>query len=109
MLPAAADRGVGVPVNQPLEKTRLMRVVEGVALPSLARENGATSWAQFFLKWAMGHPAVTSVLYGTSNPDHAADNLQAMRGPVPDQAMRRRMVEHRETIPGFGEVGRMPW
>jgi aryl-alcohol dehydrogenase-like predicted oxidoreductase len=109
LLPAAAERGVGVLVNLPLEKARLMRVVEGVALPGFAREFGATSWAQFFLKWAMGHPAVTSVLCGTSNPDHAADNVQALRGPLPDQAMRRRMVAHMETIPGFGDVGRMPW
>ena len=109
LLPAAADRGVGVLVNLPLEKARLMRVVEGRALPDFAREFGATSWAQFFLKWVMGHPAVTSVLCGTSNPDHAADNVQALRGPLPDQAMRRRMVAHMETIPGFGDVGRMPW
>lgn len=109
LLPAAADRGVGVLVNLPLEKARLMRVVEGVPLPDFAREIGATSWAQFFLKWVMGHPAVTSVLCGTSNPDHVTDNLQALRGPLPDQAMRRRMVAHMETIPGFGEIGRMPW
>ncbi|MGX9964143.1 aldo/keto reductase [Roseomonas sp. F4] len=112
LLPAAADRGVGVLVNLPLEKARLMRVVEGVPLPGFAREIGATSWAQFFLKWVMGHPAVTCVLCGTSNPDHVTDNLQALqalRGPLPDQAMRRRMVAHMETIPGFGDIGRMPW
>lgn len=109
LLPAAADRGVGVLANLPLEKARLMRVVEGHRLPDFAREFGATSWAQFFLKWVMGHPAVTSVLCGTSNPDHAADNVQVLRGPLPDQAMRRRMVAHMETIPGFGDVGRMPW
>jgi len=109
LLPAAADRGVGVLVNLPLEKARLMRVVEGRPLPDFAPEFGATSWAQFFLKWAMAHPAVTSVLCGTSDPDHATDNVQALRGPLPDQAMRRRMVAHMETIPRFSEVGRMPW
>ncbi|WP_120010012.1 aldo/keto reductase [Teichococcus vastitatis] len=109
LLPAAADRGVGVLVNLPLEKARLMRLVEGRPLPDFAREFGATSWAQFFLKWVMAHPAVTSVLCGTSNPDHAADNIQALRGPLPDGAMRRRMVAHMEAIPGFGDIGRMPW
>ncbi|MBB5695494.1 aldo/keto reductase [Muricoccus pecuniae] len=109
LLPAAADRGVGVLVNLPLEKARLMRVVEGHPLPDIAREFGAASWAQFFLKWAMGHPAVTSVLCGTSDPEHAADNVRALRGPLPDAAMRRRMVAHMETIPGFGGLGRMPW
>lgn len=109
LLPAAADRGVGVLVNLPLEKARLMKVVEGRPLPGFAAEFGAASWAQFFLKWAMAHPAVTCVLCATSNPDHAADNAMAMRGPLPDPAMRRRMVAHMETIPGFGGIAGMPW
>jgi aryl-alcohol dehydrogenase-like predicted oxidoreductase len=109
LLPAAADRGVGVLVNLPLEKARLMRVVEGRPLPDFASEFGARSWAQFFLKWVMGHPTVTSVLCGTSDPDHAADNVQALRGPLPDLAMRRRMVAYMEAIPGFDSIGRMPW
>jgi diketogulonate reductase-like aldo/keto reductase len=109
LLPLAADRGIGVLVNLPLEKARLMKVVEGHHLPGFASEFGATSWAQFFLKWAMGHPAVTSVLCGTSDPDHVVDNVMAMHGPLPDAAMRRRMVLHMETIPGFGTIADMPW
>ncbi len=109
LLPAAAGKGVGVLVNLPLEKARLMRVVEGQPLPGFAKEFGATSWAQFFLKWVMAHPGVTCVLCGTSDPDHVVDNLMAMRGPLPDQAMRRRMVAHMETIPGFNTIGSMPW
>jgi aryl-alcohol dehydrogenase-like predicted oxidoreductase len=109
LLPAAADKGVGVLINLPLEKARLMKVVEGHTLPEFAQEFGATTWAQFFLKWVMAHPAVTSVLCGTSNPDHMSDNVQAMTGPLPDESMRRRMVAHMETIPGFGSIGTMPW
>ncbi|TZG33514.1 aldo/keto reductase [Agrobacterium sp. B1(2019)] len=109
LLPAAADRGVGVLINLPLEKARLMKVVEGRPLPDFAREFEAATWAQFFLKWVMAHPAVTTVLCGTSNPEHAEDNVQAMYGPLPDEAMRRRMVQHMETIPGFADIGRMPW
>lgn len=109
LLPAAAERGVGVFINLPLEKARLMKVVEGRPLPDFARDFGAATWAQFFLKWVMAHPAVTTVLCGTSNPDHAADNVRSLYGPLPDQAMRRRMVQHMETIPGFADIGRMPW
>lgn len=109
LLPAAADKGVGVLINLPLEKARLMKVVEGRPLPGFATEFGATSWAQFFLKWVMAHPAVTSVLCGTSNPDHMSDNVQAMTGPLPDERMRARMVAHMETIAGFGSIGTMPW
>jgi aryl-alcohol dehydrogenase-like predicted oxidoreductase len=72
LLPTEAERGVGVLVNLPLEKARLMRIVEGRPLTDFAREFGATSWAQSFLKWVMGHPAVTSVLCGTSDPDPAS-------------------------------------
>jgi aryl-alcohol dehydrogenase-like predicted oxidoreductase len=109
LLPAAADRGIGVLINLPLEKARLMKVVEGQPLPGFAAEFGATSWAQFFLKWVIANPAVTSVLCGTSNPDHMSDNVQAMTGPLPDERMRARMVAHMETIPGFGSIGTMPW
>ncbi|MDR6954776.1 aryl-alcohol dehydrogenase-like predicted oxidoreductase [Ancylobacter sp. 3268] len=109
LLPAAADKGVGVLINLPLEKARLMKVVEGQPLPGFAQEFGATSWAQFFLKWVMAHPAVTTVLCGTSNPDHMSDNVQAMTGPLPDTRMRARMVSHMETIPSFGSIGTMPW
>jgi len=109
LLPAAADKGVAVLINLPLEKARLMKVVEGYPLPAFARDFGATSWAQFFLKWVMAHPAVTTVLCGTSNPEHMSDNLQAMTGPLPDERMRKRMVAHMETIKGFSEIGSMPW
>ncbi|WP_064681372.1 aldo/keto reductase [Rhizobium bangladeshense] len=109
LLSVAADKGVAVLVNLPLEKARLMKVVEGHRLPDFAQEFGATSWAQFFLKWVMANPAVTSVLCGTSNPDHMSDNIQAMTGPLPDDRMRERMVAHMETIPGFSSIGSMPW
>lgn len=100
---------VGVFVNLPLEKARLTHITEGQPLPDFAREIEVESWAQFFLKWVMGHPAVSCVLCGTSNPDHVTDNLGALRGPLPDAEMRARMVRHMETIPGFDGVGTMPW
>lgn len=109
LLPAAAEKGVGVLINLPLEKARLIKVVEGQPLPAFSQEFGATSWAQFFLKWAMAHPAVTTVLCGTANPDHISDNVQAMTGPLPDPRMRARMVAHMQTIPGFGSIGTMAW
>ncbi|MBY5386836.1 aldo/keto reductase [Rhizobium leguminosarum] len=109
LLPSAADNGVAILINLPLEKARLLKVVEGQPLPEFANEFGAKTWAQFFLKWVMAHPAVTCVLCGTSNPDHMSDNLQAMRGPLPDEAMRRRMFTHMEAIPGFSSISTMPW
>ena len=109
ILPAAAERGVGVLVNMPLEKARLHKVVDGRTLPDFAREFGAANWAQFFLKWVISHPAVTCALPSTSNPEHATENIGALRGPLPDEAMRQRMVRHMEGIPGFDKIGEMPW
>jgi hypothetical protein len=74
-----------------MEKGRLHKVVAGQPLPAFAREIGANNWAQFFIKWVMGNPAVTTVLTGTSNPEHAAQNVATLRGPLPDAAMRQRM------------------
>jgi aryl-alcohol dehydrogenase-like predicted oxidoreductase len=52
----------------------------------------AGSWAQFFLKYLLADERVTAVIPGTSNPAHMADNLGAMRGPLPDPDQRKRMV-----------------
>lgn len=109
VLPAAADHGVGVLVNMPLEKARLHKVVEGQPLPEFAREIGVENWSQFFLKWVIAHPAVTCALPSTSNPAHAGENIAALRGPLPDAAMRARMVRHMESIPRFQRIAEMPW
>jgi diketogulonate reductase-like aldo/keto reductase len=106
ILPAAAERGMAVMVNMPFEKGRLFELVKGRALPDFAREIGVQSWGQYFLKWIIGHPAITCALPATANPRHAADNMGALRGPLPDQAMRARMLRHMESIPGFGGVSR---
>lgn len=109
ILRIAADRGIGVFVNMPLEKARLHHVVRGQPLPAFAQEFGATNWAQFFLKWVVSHPAVTCALPSTSSPAHARENVGALAGPLPTPAMRDRMVRHMETIPGFSTIASVPW
>ena len=109
LLPLAADHGVGVMVNMPLEKARLHQVVAGRRLPSLARELGCASWAEFFLKYVVSQPAVTCALPATTNPDHAAQNVRAMRGALPDAATRREMVALMQGIDGFDRIASMPW
>ncbi len=109
LLPAAADRGVMVFANLVLEKGRLMQVVRGQPLPDFAREIEVRTWSQFFIKWAMAETRIACALTATSNPAHAVENVAALRGPLPDAAMRRRMVLHMETIPGFGQIASMPW
>jgi len=108
LLPACADNGVVVQINMPFEKARLFTCVQGQRVPEWAREFGATTWAQFFLKYVISHPAVTNVIPATSNPDHVSDNLGALYGELPDNAMRARMVRHMEGIPGFADTLRQP-
>ncbi|MBE9138246.1 aldo/keto reductase [Nodosilinea sp. LEGE 07088] len=109
ILPAAADQGTAVLVNMPFEKARLFEVVQGQPLPDFASEIGCENWAQFFLKYVISHPAVTCAIPATTNPVHVAENLGAMREPLPDQEMRTRMVQHMESLPGFGNLAQMPW
>ena len=69
-----------------------------LAYPVFAAEFGAQTWAQFFLKFILSHPAVTAVIPGTDKPEYMLDNLQAGRGPMPDAAMRKRIVAYWETL-----------
>lgn len=109
LLPSAQQRGVAVNINMPFEKARLFKVVEGRDPPAFAREFGAKTWAAFFLKYVLSHPAVTCVLPATSSPAHAVENVAALHGPLPDATTRRRMIAHMEGIPGFATIGAMPW
>ena len=93
MLPLAAERRVAVMVNRPFGGGGLFRQVRGKALPPWAAEFGCASWAQFFLKYIVAHPAVTCVIPATAEPAHLSDDLKAGYGPMPDAAARRRMAE----------------
>lgn len=93
ILPAAADTGTAVIVMTPFESGDLFKKVKGRDLPAWAAELDCTSWAQFFLKFLLGHPAVHCPIPATSNPKHVADNLLAGTGRLPDAAMRERMAK----------------
>jgi aryl-alcohol dehydrogenase-like predicted oxidoreductase len=91
ILPLAAELKAGVLTALPFGRSRLFRVVRGRELPDWAKDFAAT-WAQFFLKYLLADERVTAVIPGTSNPAHMADNLGAVRGRLPDQEERKRMV-----------------
>lgn len=91
LLPVCAERGVAVIVNQPLERGDLFRAVRGKTLPGWAVEFDCASWAQLFLKYLLGDPAVTVLIPATNKPDHMADNLKAGIGRLPDEKQRERI------------------
>jgi aryl-alcohol dehydrogenase-like predicted oxidoreductase len=67
--------------------------VKGKPIPAWAAEIDCTSWAQLFLKFILGHPSVTCPIPATSNPRHMADNVQAGSGRLPDDALRKKIVQ----------------
>ena len=93
LLPAAQEAGVAVLVNRPFGSGGLFRRVRGEPLPGWAAEIGCASWAQIFLKWIIGNPAVTCAIPATSNPKHVIDNMAAGLSPQPDASMRRKMAD----------------
>ena len=98
LLAAAADSRTAVIVNRPFAEGAMFRRVRDKPLPEWAREIGCASWAQYFLKWILAHPAVTCAIPGTRNPKHVADNLGAAKGLLPDQQTRRRMASHFDSL-----------
>lgn len=98
IFPLAQERGIGVLVYAPFGRTRLWEKVRGRRLPDWAAEFDATSWAQFFLKFVVSHPAVTCATPATSRARHMIDNMGAAYGRLPDEAMRQRMIRHVESL-----------
>ena len=98
LLPYAREKKVAVIVNRPFAEGAMFRKVKGKPLPDWAGELGIASWAQYFLKWILGHPAVTCVIPGTGRPEHMADNMGAGRGALPDEKQRKRMAEYYDAL-----------
>jgi diketogulonate reductase-like aldo/keto reductase len=83
VLPAAAERGIGVLVMRPLGQGELLS-----ARPPAEwlRELGCTTWSEALLRWVLSHPQVTSALTATSNPEHFRANAAAVSaGPLGPQ------------------------
>lgn len=98
LLPLCAETGTAVIVNRPFSHAGLFNRVRGKPVPPWCAEFDCASWAQFFLKFILGHPAVTCVIPGTGRIVHLKDNLAAGRGRLPDAALRRRMVEYLDRL-----------
>jgi diketogulonate reductase-like aldo/keto reductase len=94
LLPLAAERGIAVLVNRPFQEGDLLRRLQRHPLPAWAAEIGCGSWAQFALKFVIGHPAVTCAIPATRRVEHVRENMATARAPLPDDAMRQRMAAH---------------
>src|SRR5471032_721575 len=98
LLPVCAEYRTAVIINRPFEEGDLFRRVKGMELPKWAQEFDCNSWAQFFFKFILAHPAVTCAIPATRNTDYVVDNMGAAIGRLPNAAMRRRMVQHMRSL-----------
>ena len=84
--------------NRPFRQGALIRAVERHPLPPWASEIDCANWAQLLLKFIVSHPAVNCAIPATSRVDHVRQNVGASYGRLPDEAMRRRIVAHVESL-----------
>jgi len=94
LLPLCADKGIATLINRPFQRGDLFSKVKNKPLPDWTDEFSANSWAQFFLKFILSHPAVTCVIPATGNAEHMLDNIAAGFGGLPDAANRTAMVDY---------------
>jgi hypothetical protein len=109
ILPLAQERKIGVMAFFPFSNnggvscggnvSNLFARVGTRPLPEWAAEFDAQTWAQFFLKYAISHPAVTVARVGTTNPAHMLDNIGGGIGRLPNDATRKRMAELIDSLP----------
>jgi len=89
LLPLAADRGMAVMINRAFGGGRIFDKVGDRPVPYWAQAFGCESWAQFLLKYAIGHPAATLSIPGMTKLHHVDDNFGASHGRLPDADERR--------------------
>ena len=99
ILPLAQQRKIGVLVYLPFGRTRLFSRAAGQQVPSWAHDFDAHTWAQFFLKYLVSHPAITAVTPATSQAKNMIDNIGGGIGRLPNEATRKRMAELVDALP----------
>ncbi|HVY06948.1 MAG TPA: aldo/keto reductase [Burkholderiales bacterium] len=98
ILPLAHELGIATIVNRPFAQASLFSRVRGKEVPAWAAEFDCKSWGQFFLKYILGHPAVTCVIPATGKPQHLLDNIQAGSGRLPDEGTRKKMAAFMDSL-----------
>jgi aryl-alcohol dehydrogenase-like predicted oxidoreductase len=102
ILPLAQQRKLGVLAFFPFGPSGmggLFRRVGSKPLPEWAADFDAGSWAQFFIKYVISHPAVTVVRTGTTKAAHMLDNIGGGIGRLPNDTMRKRMAAFIDALP----------
>jgi aryl-alcohol dehydrogenase-like predicted oxidoreductase len=118
ILPLAQERKIGVMAFFPfsnnagtscnaLSRNLFVRAAD-TPLPEWAAEFDAKTWAQFFLKYVLGHPAITVARVGTTKATHMLDNIGGGIGRLPDEATRKRMAAVVDALPAVPPLPQNP-
>src|SRR5687768_14701314 len=118
ILPLARERKIGVIAFFPFSNNggtscggmnrNLFARVGDTPLPAWAAEFDAKTWAQFFLKYVLGDPAVTVARVGTTKARHMLDNVGGGIGRLPDEATRKRMAALIDALPALPPLPQNP-
>jgi diketogulonate reductase-like aldo/keto reductase len=108
ILPLALERKIGVVAYFPFSVGGLFQRAGNTPLPEWAAEFDAKTWAQFFLKYVVSHPAITVVRAGTIQATHMLDNIGGGVGRLPNEAMRKRMAALIDSWPKPAPAGPPP-
>lgn len=98
LLPLAKKRGIAIITNRPFQRGDVFDELEDKPLPAWAKNIGCDTWSQFLLKFIVSHPSVTCAIPATTNVEHVKENMHACSGPLPDMAMRKRMINYVESV-----------
>jgi diketogulonate reductase-like aldo/keto reductase len=93
LLPLCRDKGIAVIANRPFAGGDMFRRLRDRPIPPWAAEIDCNSWAQLMLKFVVSHPAMTCAIPASARPEHTRDNMRAGFGPMPDEKMRKRIVD----------------
>jgi aryl-alcohol dehydrogenase-like predicted oxidoreductase len=99
ILPLALERKIGFLGYFTFDRGRLFQRAAATPLPAWAAGFDAQTWAQFFLKYVISHPAVTVARAGTTKGAHMLDDIGGGIGRLPNAAMRTRMAEVADALP----------
>jgi hypothetical protein len=117
ILPLALERKIGVMAFFPFGNNGGVSCGSGINLfgrvgsrpvPEWAAEFDAKTWAHFFLKYVISHPAVTVARVGTTKAHHMLDNMGGGVGRLPDEATRKRMAALIDALPPVTQGGPSP-
>jgi aryl-alcohol dehydrogenase-like predicted oxidoreductase len=92
LLPLALERKIAFMAYFTFDRGGLFKRVGATPLPEWAAEFDARTWAQFFLKYVVSHPAITVARTGTTKAAHMLENIGGGIGRLPNEAMRKQMA-----------------